>query len=121
METATDNDIKLLEEMDMRPRGVPPEDAQSTTSEEEQVGEDPTKDLPPIYTADKWVDNPPPQRGEGWWGIGNPPRRLQEGLRGFQEGSKVDPRWIKDGSKQDPRRVQGGPRWFQDRSNMVPI
>ena len=84
METATDNDIKLLEEMDMRPRGVPPEDAQSTTSEEEQVGEDPTKDLPPIYTADKWVDNPPPQRGEGWWGIGNPPRRLQEGLRWFQ-------------------------------------
>jgi len=67
METATDNDFKLLEEMGMRPRGIQPAEAQSTTSEEEQVGEDPTKDLPPIYTSDKWVDNPPPQRGEGWW------------------------------------------------------
>ena len=27
--------------------------------------EDPTKDLPPIFTAEAWVDKPPPQRGEG--------------------------------------------------------
>ena len=68
METATDNDFTLLAEMRMRPRGAPPAEAQSTTSEEEQVEEDPTKDLPPIYTSDKSVDTPPPQRGEGWWG-----------------------------------------------------
>ena len=60
METATDNDFNLLEEMGMRPRGLQPAEAQSTTSEEEGEVEDPTKDLPLIYTAGAWIDNPPP-------------------------------------------------------------
>ena len=72
MDKASEKDVAQLEEMGMRPRGIQPLDEQSTTSEEVEEEVDPTIDLPPIFTADAWADKPPPQKGEGWWGRGNP-------------------------------------------------
>ena len=70
METATDNDFNLLEEMGMRPRGLQPAEAQSTTSEEEGEVEGPPKD-PSTDLHGRCVDRQPtsPKRGRlvGSW------------------------------------------------------